>query len=329
MSERSNSKVTDPPVSSRGGGLDSLARRLRSLQECDVAVLEAIQIGGEAIPTLRALLFERDCAGVFQPRTRAVQALSALHAYDVLKGFLSEWKPPCDPIERLGDEAVVAMAANALASIRDEESFAILYAAARAHPVPGIIEALGAYARSAAIPLLIEALLDDCAAAPAKRSLRALGQQAVPALTNAALQPIAGASGRETPSSIRRRRHALSLLIELGVGQPDEIAIRSLIHDPDDEIAALACRIGFTSCDRAWSHDCASRMLQLLRRATWPLRGEIEDCLISNAAVARSPVENVLRLADISAPSDLQTMRFVRSLHRILMAAAIANGNES
>jgi hypothetical protein len=40
----------------------------------------ALVIGSNAIPALRQLLFERDRAGIFQPRRSAIQALAALEA---------------------------------------------------------------------------------------------------------------------------------------------------------------------------------------------------------------------------------------------------------
>jgi hypothetical protein len=99
--------------SGREAKFADLGRRLRSLHEGDVAVIESIAMGDEAIPELRKLLFERDRAGIFEPRTRAVRALAALNAIDVLTGFVAGWRPAADPVERLGDEAVLSAAARA------------------------------------------------------------------------------------------------------------------------------------------------------------------------------------------------------------------------
>jgi hypothetical protein len=48
------------------------------------AVAELVALGTSAIPPLREPLFEREPSGLFQVRCRAVEALAALDAYDVL-----------------------------------------------------------------------------------------------------------------------------------------------------------------------------------------------------------------------------------------------------
>ncbi len=54
----------------------NLGRKLKSLREGDLAVLEAVPMGTPTIPILREILFEGDSAGVFELRRRAVQALA-------------------------------------------------------------------------------------------------------------------------------------------------------------------------------------------------------------------------------------------------------------
>jgi|GEM_PF-1286139 hypothetical protein len=299
--------------------LADLAQRLRSLHDGELAVFDALALGSEAVPVLRELLFERDRAGIFEPRRRVVRALAALHAFGVLKEFIAGWRPAEDPVERLGDEAVVSAAAGELAVTGDEEAFAVLLGIAREHPIPGVVEAIGSYRRTEAIPVLIAALSDDCAGGPAQRALEELGQDAVAALVDAALVPLAGANGRETPSSIRRRRRALSALVKTGARRAVQARLRPLVDDPDAEIAALACRILLTSADEVWTCECVERLVELLRRATWPLRREVEDSLIANGRVARAYVERALRSAREETSNDLERARFMGSLRRVLM----------
>lgn len=302
--------------------LADLDRRLRSLQEGDVAVIEAIAIGADAVPVLRNLLFERDRAGIFQARARAVQALGALNAIDVLKEFVAGWQPAADPVERLGDEAVLSAAARLLGGILDEQVFLLLSAIARKHPVPGVIDALAHFKRAESIPILIEALTDDCASTAAEQGLRSLGKEAIPALLDTESYMMIGASGRETPSSTRRRRRALSVLLELGASREACIRIRELASDPDDEIAALACRIGITSSEHAQKRECAWRLVELLHRAAWPLRREIEDCLIENFAAAREFVDRALGEPIENESSDIARVRLVGSLRRVKAKAS-------
>jgi hypothetical protein len=299
-----------------------LARRLRSLNEGDVAVLDAIAMGAAAIGMLRELLFEKDRAGIFEPRRRAVQALAALNAAGVLKEFIASWRPSADPVERLGDEAVLSAAALALGASLDEEAFFVVFGIARKHPAAGVIEALGRSKRTESIPILIGALADDCAGVAAEEGLRLIGQQAVPALVDAALCVIMGQSGRETPSSIRRRRRVLTLVSELGASAEIRGRLRRLVSDRDDEVAALACRIGIAAADDAQVRECACRLVELLGRAAWPVRQEIEDCLTDNFAVAREFVDEALREFTESNSGDIERVRFEWSLRRVKARAS-------
>jgi hypothetical protein len=99
VSSREDRDVASLPTATLVGDakLIQLASRLRALHEGDVAVVEAIAIGAPAIPVLRMILFERDFAGIFEPRRRAVQALAVLKATNVLKEFVGGWKPASDP----------------------------------------------------------------------------------------------------------------------------------------------------------------------------------------------------------------------------------------
>ncbi len=90
-------------------------KRLKSLREGDLAVLDVTACGPAAIPSLRAMLFEHDPSGLYETRRRAVSALAALRAYGVLLEFIGLHGDAADPVERLGDDAVVNAAAMALA----------------------------------------------------------------------------------------------------------------------------------------------------------------------------------------------------------------------
>lgn len=306
--------------------LTDLALRMRSLHEGDVAVLDAIAIGAPAIPILRELLFERDSAGIFEPRKRAVQALAALHAFGVLKEFIAKWRLASDPVERLGDEAVLSAAALMLGETGDEEAYFILFGIAREHPVPGVVEALSRYRRAESTSVLIAALSDDCASAAAEQGFRLMGQKAVPALVDAALCVTTGPSDRETPSSIRRRRRAFSLLLELGATREVWVRVGESIKDQDDEIASLACRLGILAADDAQMRECASRLVELLRRVGWAVRQEIEECLIDNFGSAGEFIVRALREVSETHSLEIERARFIRSLRKVIWQATARNG---
>ena len=302
--------------------LAEVARKLRSLHEGDVAVVEAIAIGAPAIPVLRTILFERDSAGIFEPRRRAAQALSALNAMDVVKEFVAGWERATDPVERFGDEAVLGAAARALGASLGEEAYAILVSAARRYPVSEVIEALGYYRRAESIPILVAALEDDLARSQAEQALRMLGWAAVPALIQAASQSAASFSGRESPSSIRRCRSASRLILELGPTRDLWERLRDLVEDSDTEIAVLACRIGLAAAGDSARRECVCRLVALLRRARWPLNQEIEDCLADNFGIACEFVDSALSGSIEGGANNIERTRFRRSLRRVKASGA-------
>jgi hypothetical protein len=292
-------------------------RKLRSLREGDAAVVDAVLMGAAAIPVLREILFEADRTGIFEPRRRAIQALAALKAASVLKEFIGGWKRATDPAERFGDEAVLGTAARALAATLDDEAYPILVAVARRYPVPGVIEALGYYSRAESIPILVAALADDLGRPPAEQAFRMLGQAALPALVETASRPVAKVSERESPSSIRQRRSALRLILELGATRDTWERLHNLVQDLDDEIATLACRIGLVAAADTEGRECASRLVALLTRVAWPLNQEIEDCLSDNFTIARELIDRTACGSINDGINDVGRARFIRSLRRV------------
>lgn len=316
-----NSAPEPVAITANAAKLSDLGRHLRSLHDGDGAVIEAIGIGAPAIPVLRALLFERDPSGIFEPRMRAAQALAALRATSELKQFVREWKSASDPVERFGDEAVLGTAARFLGATMTEEVYLILMAVGRKHPVPRVIEALGDFGRPESIPIMVRALADDVSRTAAERALRILGEAAISALIGAALRPVANFWGFEIPSSVRRRRSALMLLLEFGATRDIWDLIRGLASDSDDEIAVRACAIGLTAGTSPDQRDCARLMVELLRRVRWPLHQEIEDCLIGNFVIAGEFVDQALRGPTDGIANDFARARFKRSLRRIAARA--------
>ena len=105
--------------------------RLKSLHDGDLGVLEIVACGRRAIPALRALLLEGEFSGIDHPRCRAVEALAALSAHDVLIEFLSAPRDVADPVNRTGEEAVINTAARALAASCDVARFSPASAAGK------------------------------------------------------------------------------------------------------------------------------------------------------------------------------------------------------
>jgi hypothetical protein len=193
--------------------LDSAIRRLRSLHDGDLGVADAVICGRRAIAPLRTVLFEREPSGLFETRCRAVQALSALNAREVLVEFLTRPHRAADPVERLGDDAVINATARALAIHRDEASFQVLLKISKERLLPGIVAAIGSFGRPAAIPYLVAGLVEDECRPYAEAALEKLGSRARGPLTeivNAAASP-----DGESPSRLRQRQSALRVLVKM------------------------------------------------------------------------------------------------------------------
>jgi len=101
------------------------------------------------------LLFEREPSGLYEVRRRAVDALSALGAHDVLMDFLRTYHDVTDPIERLGEDAVINAVALALAPAQEPSVFRLLLSILRRRKLAGVVEAGGAFRRPEAIPYLV------------------------------------------------------------------------------------------------------------------------------------------------------------------------------
>lgn len=194
---------------------DNLAQALKKLQSLhggDAAVPEIVACGNRAVPALCDLLFEREPSGLFEIRCRVVEALAALGARDELIKFLSDRHDATDPVERLGDDAVVNAVARALAKHRDERLFHLLWSLARRRPLPGVIAALGAFGRPETIPCLIDALVEDESRSAAEAALRRQGTVAREALKQAIGRPLPDSV---SVSQLRQRHSILRLLVEL------------------------------------------------------------------------------------------------------------------
>lgn len=257
-------------------------------------MVDVVSCGTAAVLALRALLFEREPSGLYQVRCRAVAALAALHAYDVLFEFLRADRNAVDPVERLGDDAVINAAALALANVADEKVFRLLLALAKRPVLTGVIAAMGSFGRAESIPALIDALEDDASRPTAIMALKKIGARARSALA-AAAKLRTPSEDRESVSSLRRRRSALRLLIDMG--QPGKIwpELRCLMGDEDAIVSTLACKLCFSGASPHEVKQAIHRLIALLPDADWVLRDEIADCLVERFEVAEPIIAAYLR----------------------------------
>lgn len=272
------SEVDDMNASRRSRDLQQALERLKSLHDGDLGVLAVTACGSAAIPPLRGLLFERDPSGLYETRRRVVWALAALKAHDVLLDYLNSHVDPSDPVERLGEDAVLNAVAIAVANLRSEEVFRLLMRLAHSRLLAGVIQALGTFQRAESIAIFVEALGEDDCRRSAEDALTKLGAAAREQLVTAAISAVPSWEN-ESVSSVRRRRSALGLLDAIGLLSSGWARLRRLINDRDDRIAFLACKLCLANDQIDDRRHAVTRLRALSARADWMLAGEIRELL--------------------------------------------------
>ncbi len=279
MSTSADEKGELPTLRNR---LQPAIEALRSLRDGDRGVAEAIACGKEAIPILRELLFEREPSGLFESRRRAVETLAALGARDVLIEFLESSPDIADPVERLGQDAVMNAAARSLRELRDPRALQLFLSLVRRRPLSGAVAALGGFQAPETIPYFIDALAEDECRPEAEVALRKMASRTHDALIVAALQDPTR-QDRESESRLRQRRSALALLVQTGVRSNEWAALRNIMEDQDPKLVVLACRLCLACAPELEKQEAIDRLRRLLPSAALPLRFDIEQCLAQHA----------------------------------------------
>jgi hypothetical protein len=260
--------VPDHSSDHHQGDLQTIIARLGKLQAGPCWLDDIMRHGKDALPALRTLLFRREPSGLSQARCQAAQALAALKAFDVLDDFLTCDRSIADPVERLGEDTVLSIAASLIARRGDGATFDLLMTLAGQKHLRGIIEGLGSFRRPESIPVLIDALAHDDLRQAAETALLGLIHLARQYLVQAACRSHDG-DPSESESSLRQRRSALALLRDLRVSRQEWSHLRVLLHDPDRQISALACQIGIKVGileERAWAR---AHLESLKAEASW------------------------------------------------------------
>jgi len=294
--------------------------RLKSLHDGDIGVLEIVACGRRAIPALRALLLEGESSGIYHPRCRAVEALSALGAHDVLIEFLGSPREMADPVNRTGEEVVISAAARALTNSSDERVFPLLLELAERQPLAGVIDALGSFRRSEATPSLIKALSEDYSRRAGEIALLQMGSRARAALLMAASRPAPSAEW-EAQTSLRARRSAVQLLARIGVPSRQRSRLRALMEDADPEVRVHACRAYLASAPEEEKPEAIQRLVELLPRLGWLLCEEVEECILDHLESARAIMAERMREQSPDPTDQSPEARIYRSLFRVAQRA--------
>lgn len=277
-------------LASRPSDIQAALARLRSLHDGDMGVVDTIACGRGAIPELEEILFSREPSGIYETRRHAVEALAGLHALDTLRHFLAIHRNIQDPIERTGEDAVMNAAARALGQSPDIQDLPLLFLLVEERPLAGVIETLGKFRQPGALPYFIDALGDDFLRPSAEGAVLTLGQRAVRPLIHAALDrsPL---TGRESSSSITRRRSVLRLLGKLDLRGDDlPPAFFRLIDDEDGWISFLATDLCLPHLTKAQTEHAAKTFLLHLKTADDLLGHEIEDFLVAHYSLIAAEI---------------------------------------
>ena len=304
------------PPEYRNDALQRAIGKLKSFHDGDIAVLEVVACGDRAIPALKTLLFDREPSGLFQVRVRAVDALAKLGADEVLVEFLSTPHDVTDPVERLGEDAVINAAARALAYHSDQHVFEVLLRLAHRPCLTGVIFALGTSGRPEAIPLLVEALSEDASRITAEAALKRIAAAARSCLIEAVSRRT-DAHEHVSESRLRQRRSALRLLAEIGVSRGTWQAVRHLMYDDDGRIAILACKIGLATGSASEKRDAVFRLFRLFANADWTSRDEIERDLVAHLCISKEIIAGSTQLSALMAEDDAVKDLVGRILHRV------------
>jgi hypothetical protein len=277
--------------------LQCAIERLKSLHEGDRAITDVVAYGGDAIQPLREVLFRREPSGLFDVRCRAVDALATVGAYDVLIDFLGAPHAVSDPVESVGEDAVVNAAAVAFVNRRDERVFPILLQLAERPCLTGVIAALGAFGRTEAIPCLVNALAEDASRRTAEAGLRTFGAAARQSL----LDVVVLSSSSET--DIRRLTSVLGILTEIGAPSDAWPTLSALIDHPNSRIVVSACRACLAAAPSIYWDAATRRLIDQLSTADWMLRDDIENCLITHFRLARDIIAETVENATLHGKS--------------------------
>jgi len=299
--------------------------RLRSLHDGDLGVVETIACGDAAIPELKEILFSREPSGIYETRRHAVEALAGLRALDVLREFLAGHRDIRDPVEQTGEDAVMNAAARALGRTPDTRDLPLLFQLAREHPLAGVIETLGTFRQLAALPYFIRALGDDFLRPSAERAIMRLGGKAVPSLAKAALDkdPM---FGRESSSSIARRRSVLRLLGALPTRRDDlPAAFFQLVDEKDGWIGFLAIGLCLPHLSQQQIVHAVRASIRYLKSADDLLAHEIEDLLVAHYPLVATDIAELQNEHHEIAPVWRVTDRTYSTLERVQKRACKPN----
>jgi hypothetical protein len=278
-----------------GAQIEGYIQALESLTDGELAVDLLIACGNSAIPPLAELLLHGKPRTIAAPRCRAVRALGGLEARETLLAYFDKVELPGDPVVLFAEDAVRSAVAHELMRWRGEEVFQALWRAASQRATLGLIEALGEFSRSDAVPLLFEKLEDDlCRIAAFTALCKTPDETRKYAILFVRCDTRTNFRG---PGTSRRRRAAAELFRKLGISGEEWQDVSPMLEDDDPTVVICAASAGF----RVALEKEFPRIVRALFRVTHKLNWVQEDLIIHLLDEHRSLAHSVAKevLADL------------------------------
>lgn len=308
------------------GDLDPEAVRLveclNDLMSGEAVVTALVQLGPRAITPLRTFLLrtfllENRPSTVYHPRRWAVAALGGLGAVDVLLEYLNNPRKIDDRQLRFAEEPVQNAAIRALAAQADQGIVQFFLEFFKRKMLPSLAEVFGQLQCTAALPFLDRALEDDVCRPEAEEAFRKIGIPARSHLVISATTPQPSIDA-ETPSSLRRRRSALSLLVDIGIGPEDWEELKQLVMDEDPESFIHLCVLAADAGIQDSRQDLVRRLIGAFPAAPWYLHESVEHCLTAWFEIAEPMIKEEVTRRTGMQQTRLTFDETLRFLSRVL-----------
>lgn len=244
-----------------------LIAALESLTDGELAVDILIACGRRTVPFLSQALLDAPPQSIAVSRCRVVRALGGLGEKHILLQYLRDWKHPVDPAITMAEDAVRSAAAKELLRWPSQEVFDILMMCIRDRSSLGLVEALGAFGRAEAVPVLFQVLRDDICEKAAKEVLRGTPEHT----KTFALQLLAASSleDERAPSTLPMLRSTLALLSGMKISKTEWASISHLLDWVDAEIVITCAEIGMRSAPAKEYRAIVSHISRILPGCNW------------------------------------------------------------
>ncbi len=269
-----------------------LVRALESLTDGELAVDLLIAAGERSILPLEEFLLGGKARTIAVPRCRAARALGGLRARGTLLSYFTKVDLPADPVVLFAEDAVRSAVAHELLRWREDEVFYALLNAATQRATVGLIESLGEFYRSDAIPVLFEVLEDDLCRdagfAALCKTPEASRHYAILSLRVGAGANFVGAA------SSRRRRATAELFRKLGISRGDWQDVAKLLEDEDPTVIICAATVGFQVAPPEEFRGIVNALFRVAPKLNWLQEDEVVHLLDQHKALAYCEANQVL-----------------------------------